>query len=174
MRPTSGGLFQDKKGDLSQLELWIFYLTKPIIAKLVENRKSSLDSSPPKKNDTKEKLVQDVSKNPKDILYILLNPAFVPSYDLVKRTNSPHDPVFTVACVVHGEVIGIGTGGSLKKASSNAADDALKKNQDKVTEYAELRDRVKANGGKPPPKMRASISDQLEKGIYIQRPEIPY
>lgn len=163
-----GGLHQDKKGDITQIESWLCDLIEPFLADV--NQNGSETYSPPRTGtlipEPKIHIGEDISKNSKNILYSLLNPVFVPSYDLIERTNSPHDPIFTVACVVHGEVIGVGTAGSLKKASSKAAEDALQNNSAKVNEYADLKDRVKAKGGKLPPKKRALVSDQLEEGIY--------
>lgn len=61
--------------------------------------------------------------------------------------------MFTVGCVIHSEILGIGMFSNLKNAKKLAAKDALQNNIEKVRKYIGLNDakRLKQIHDVPPP-----------------------
>ena len=51
----------------------------------------------------------------------------VPSYEVVTKTGTDHNPQFTISVSIAGKTVAVGTGGSKAAASRDAARRALKK-----------------------------------------------
>jgi len=154
-----GGLYMGFGKDLSRIKPWLSALADIIIQNL------------PKKDSTSE-LATSESTSDKDIkmckedLYKLFNPIFIPEYILYDSLGvGTHTPVFKVACVVKGDVLGVGEGRNKKDAGSRAAYDALHNNISKVEKYVKFKDLVKC-GGAEPPNRTVSVMKQIEEGIY--------
>ncbi len=67
--------------------------------------------------DCKSKLQQIIQETPGEILI----------YEVIDRTGPDHDPTFKVNALLNSNVIGTGTGHTIKQAEQNAAKEALKK-----------------------------------------------
>ncbi|KAH3682081.1 hypothetical protein WICPIJ_006950 [Wickerhamomyces pijperi] len=67
-------------------------------------------------------------------------PTFSVDYPTLEKTGTDNAPMFTVGCVIHGEILGIGSFSNLKNAKQLAAKDALNNNIEKVRKYIGLND----------------------------------
>ncbi|CCH44086.1 Ribonuclease 3 [Wickerhamomyces ciferrii] len=163
-----GGLYQDSRGDINAILPWLSLLCEPIIAK-AENTSSykpldQPEGSYPSQSEPKPNYHtanDENSKSSKQELYVLLNPIFVPQYEVVKKENGDHNPLFTVACLVNGELLGVSESRSIKLGGQMAAYDALNNNKAKVEKYKDLRVEVKEKGKPVPPKITTPVEEQI-------------
>lgn len=174
-----GGLYLDSNRELHKITPWLTRLASPIIEKFaslnpVEQVPTIIPTitSEPKpvqqdltKYDISTEVLPANVKHCKEDLYVLLNPMFVPSYELLEKLDAEHKPTFRVACVVNGEVLGVAIAGNKKDAGSKAAYDALTNNKQKVDKYAAYKTLAK-RGGPTPLVVTTPIEIQIAQGIY--------
>lgn len=158
-----GGLYLDSNKELTKITQWLQVLAQPVIDRFLETKlteqhtTTALDSS---------------IKHSKEELYTLVNPPFTPSYEVVEKLDSDHQPIFRVACVINGEVLGIANAGNKKDGGCKAAYFALMNNKLKVDKYVSLKASLRQGGAAPQP-VTVPIDVQLAQGIYAND-KLPY